>query len=81
MSMYFFTVKSFKCDEVEAGSIEMHENVKRVIRDKNGNIMKNTKCKIITVDGTEKSVTSNNKGIIEVIDIVPGKVKVIPEDE
>lgn len=43
--------------------------------------LNDVKCKLITSDGSEKSVTTDDQGKIEEEDLIPGEIQILPEKD
>jgi uncharacterized Zn-binding protein involved in type VI secretion len=73
---FFFTVKSFRCEEKKSGSIEIGDDLVIVFYDNNGKLLKNVKYSIHKPDGSFEDGTTGNDGKIEKKAWIPGKYQI-----
>ncbi|MCR5437593.1 MAG: hypothetical protein K6E97_11080 [Treponema sp.] len=78
---FTFEVVGQRCKKVESPSVEMGINHKVTVHDENGDLAKNRKYYISYSDGTNKKYVSDENGVIELKNIIPGVVTEIIEDK
>ena len=78
---FTFNVQGQRCKKNESSTIEIGMNIKILAQDENGELAKNKKFYISYSDGSNKSYSSNDKGEIELKDMIPGIILNISEDQ
>ena len=76
-----FKVTGNRCKKVESSEVEIGAKLTLWLKNAFGDPLSNVKCKLITSDGSEKSVTTDDQGKIEEEDLIPSEVKVLPEKD
>ena len=78
---FTFNVQGQRCKKNESSTIEIGMNIKILAQDENGDLAKNKNFYISYSDGSNKSYSSNDKGEIELKDMIPGIILNISEDQ
>ncbi|MBN2532909.1 MAG: hypothetical protein JXB88_08460, partial [Spirochaetales bacterium] len=81
---FFFTVKSFRCEEGESDPVTIGSTSSIIFKDPYGNPMKGVKYKIYGPDGKERSGETGDDGKIDEKGIIPGKHQIkfeYPDEE
>ena len=76
-----FEVTGQRCKKVESSDVEISAKLTLWLKNAFGDPLIDVKCKLITSDGSEKSVTTDDQGKIEEEDLIPGEVKILPEKD
>jgi len=81
VSKFTFEVTGQRCKKVEGSEVEISGKLILWLKNAFGDPLSDVKCKLITSDGSEKSVTTDDQGKIEEEDLIPGEVKILPEKD
>ena len=76
-----FEVTGQRCKKVEDSEVEISGKLILWLKNAFGDPLSDVKCKLITSDGSEKSVTTDDQGKIEEEDLIPGEVQILPEKD
>ena len=73
---FYFMVSAFKCGKLKSPMVSQGIDYQAIMKDQNGNLLRNVKFTAIMVNAEKKSMTSDETGEIKSTDIVPGSVKI-----
>jgi type VI secretion system secreted protein VgrG len=77
---FIFTAKSFRCDEVESGSVEIYDIITLFVAYDTGDDL-DCKIKVIQADGSESTYTPDSNGKVDISDLIPGEVTIVYEPD
>uniref|UniRef100_UPI00069FD3FD PAAR domain-containing protein n=1 Tax=Spirochaeta cellobiosiphila TaxID=504483 RepID=UPI00069FD3FD len=78
---FIFTAKCFKCERIASDTVEMGDKIKMVFTNQFDNPLSNLSIKLIHDSGDEITGTTDDDGVLELEDLIPGQYHIDPEEE